>query len=98
MKIAEPTLALSLTERLEASLHGLSEKHARQMHKKVAGSARKLAQDFAHLLAKEQRARDKQQRRATKESIQQLVLKLHLLLAQPAAEASHRTRLGTQAA
>jgi hypothetical protein len=86
MKTTEPNLVLDLTNALEANLHGLSEKHTRQMHKMVTDSVKTLVKNFADLLAKEQRARAKQQRRATKESIQNLVVKLHELLAQPAAE------------
>ena len=99
MKIADPTLAQELAGSLEATFSGLTEKHARQMHKKVAGTVKKLAKSFARLLAKEQRARDKQQRRATKASVQSLVLKLHELLGQPApAAAAPLRRVGTQAA
>ena len=91
MKIAEPTLEVVLASGLEAQLHGLTAKHTRQMHKKVADAVQKLTKSFARLLAKEQRARDKHQRQATKASVQQLVLKLHQLLAQPAATpAAHR--------
>jgi DNA topoisomerase VI subunit B len=81
MKIVEPNPVQG--ERLTVNLQSLSKKHARQMQKEVAGSVKKLARTFAHLLAKEQRARDKQQRQATKASVQSLVLKLHELLAQP---------------
>ena len=88
MKIAEPTLELELASGLEAHLHGLTAKHTRQMHQKVAGSVQKLARNFARLLAKEQRARDKQQRKATRASVQSLVLKLHELLASPTPAAS----------
>ena len=87
MKIAETTLDQELTGSLEATLSGLTEKHARQMHKEVASSVKKLTRTFAHLLAKEQRAQDKQQRKATKASVQNLVLKLHVLLAQSTAQA-----------
>ncbi|TDN38799.1 hypothetical protein E4631_21075 [Hymenobacter sp. UV11] len=85
MKIVESTLEQELAGSLEASLSGLTEKHARQMHKEVTGSVKKLAKSFARLLAKEQRARDKQQRRATKASVENLVLKLHEVLGTPAA-------------
>ncbi|GAB3639320.1 hypothetical protein GCM10027422_49110 [Hymenobacter arcticus] len=98
MKISEPTLELELASGLEAHLLGLSPKHTRQMHKKVAGTVQKLAKSFARLLAKEQRARDKQQRRATKASVESLVLKLHELLGQPAATPRHLRRPGTLAA
>jgi hypothetical protein len=100
MKITESNLVLDLTTALEANLHGLSEKHTRQMHKMVTDSVKKLSENFADLLAKEQRARAKQQRRATKKSIQNLVVKLHELLAQPAAgfALSPSTRPGALAA
>jgi hypothetical protein len=81
MKIVEPTPAQ--VEGLTVSLQGLSKKHTRQMQKEVASSVKKLARTFAQLLAKEQRAHDKQQRQATKAAVQHLVLKLHELLAQP---------------
>jgi DNA topoisomerase VI subunit B len=74
-------------ESLTVNLQGLSKKHVRRMRKEVAGSVKKLARTFAHLLAKEQRIRDKQQRQATKASVQSLVLKLHELLAQPTSAA-----------
>ena len=98
MKIAETTLKQELAGSLEANLTGLTKKHTRQMHKKTAGAVKKLAKSFAHLLAKEQRARDKQQRRATKASVESLVLKLHELLGQPAAESVPQHRAGTLAA
>jgi hypothetical protein len=98
MKIADHTLEQELAGNLEANLSGLTEKHTRQMHKRVAGSVKKLAKNFAHLLAKEQRARDKQQRRATKASVESLVLKLHELLGSPAASPAHLQRPGTLAA
>ncbi|QKG55244.1 hypothetical protein GKZ68_00470 [Hymenobacter sp. BRD128] len=98
MKIAERELTLELTDSLEANLRGLTEKHTQQMHRKVAGSVKKLAKNFARLLAKEQRARAKQQRRATKASVQSLVLKLHELLASPAAAPAHLRRVGAVAA
>ncbi|OGX91751.1 hypothetical protein [Hymenobacter coccineus] len=98
MKIAEPTLALELATGLEAHLHGLSPKHTRRMHQKVARSVQKLTKSFARLLAKEQRARDKQQRRATKASVDNLMLKLHELLGQPAAAPRPLRRPGTLAA
>lgn len=94
MKIVEPTLQHELTGSLEANLSGLTEKHTRQMHKKVAGTVKKLAKSFARLLAKEQHARDKQQRRATKASVENLVLKLHELLGAPTAV--HLRRAGGQ--
>jgi hypothetical protein len=97
MKITESILEQELAGSLEDNLSGLTEKHARQMHKKVAGSVKKLAKNFARLLAKEQRTRDKQQRRATKASVESLVLKLHELLGQPAAPAPE-SRAGTLAA
>jgi hypothetical protein len=98
MKIAKPTLAQELAGSLEANLSGLSKKHTRQMHSKVAGSVKKLAKNFARLLAKEQRIRDKQQRRATKASVESLVLKLHELLSPPVATPAPLQRAGTQAA
>jgi DNA topoisomerase VI subunit B len=98
MKIAESILEQELAGSLEANLSGLTEKHARQMHKKVDGTVKKLAKNFARLLAKEQRARDKQQRRATKASVESLVLKLHELLGAPAAESAPGSRVGTLAA
>jgi hypothetical protein len=98
MKIAEPNLEQELAGSLEANLSGLTPKHTRQMHKKVTGSVRKLAKSFARLLAKEQRARDKQQRRATKASVESLVLKLHELLGAPAASPAHLRRPGALAA
>ncbi|WP_161599663.1 hypothetical protein [Hymenobacter nivis] len=57
-----------------------------------------MAKSFARLLAKEQRARDEQQRLATKVSVENLVLKLHELLSQPAAAPRHLRRAGTLAA
>lgn len=98
MKIAETTLKQELAGSLEANLTGLTKKHTRQMHKKTAGAVKKLAKSFARLLAKEQRARDKQQRQATKASVESLVLKLHELLGQPAAAPAHLRQAGTQAA
>ncbi len=98
MKIVEPTLELELANGLEAHLRGLTTKHTRQMHKKVASTVQKLAKSFARLLAKEQRARDKQQRRATKASVENLVLKLHELLGPPAAAKAYLRRPGTLAA
>jgi hypothetical protein len=102
MKIVEPNLEQELAGSLEASLSGLTAKHTRQMHKQVAGTVKKLAKSFARLLAKEQRARDKQQRRATKASVKSLVLKLHELLGQPTAAAptasAYVRRAGTLAA
>jgi hypothetical protein len=86
MKIAKSDF--TLTDNLEANLHGLSDKHARQMREMVTGSVKKLAKNFARLLAKEQRARDKQQRKDTRKSVQNLVLKLNQLLAQPSAQAA----------
>ena len=94
MKIAEPTLEQELTGSLEANLNGLTKKHARQMHKKVAGTVKKLAKSFARLLAKEQRARDKQQRQATRASVENLVLKLHEVLRTPPTP--HLRRAGGQ--
>jgi hypothetical protein len=98
MKIAEANLQHELAGSLEANLNGLTAKHTRQMHKKVVGTVKKLAKNFARLLAKEQRARDKQQRQATKASIESLVLKLHELLSKPAAAPAHLQRASTQAA
>jgi len=86
MKIVEPNPAH--LDALAIDLQGLTKKHARQMHKEVAGSVKKLARTFAQLLAREQRARDKQQRKNTKASVQNLVLKLHVLLAQSTAQAT----------
>lgn len=83
MKIVASKLSATLTDGLASDLHGLTKKHTRQLHKEVAHSVKKLARTFARLRAKEQRAHDKQQRRATKASVQCLVLKLHELLAQP---------------
>lgn len=98
MKIAENILEQELAGSLEANLSGLTAKHTRQMHKKVAGTVKKLAKNFARLLAKEQRARAKQQRQATKASVESLVLKLHELLGSPAASPAHLQRPGTLAA
>jgi len=98
MKIAEHNLEQELTGSLEANLRGLTDKHARQMHKKVAGTVKKLAKNFARLLAKEQRARAKQQRQATKASVESLVLKLHELLGAPTAALAPLQRPGTLAA
>jgi hypothetical protein len=98
MKIAELNLKQELAGSLEANLSGLTPKHTRQLHKKVAGTVKKLAKSFAHLLAKEQRARDKQQRRATKASVEKLVLKLHELMDRPATSPAHLRRPSTLAA
>jgi hypothetical protein len=102
MKIANPNLEQELAGSLEANLSGLTAKHTRQMHKKVAGTVKKLAKSFTRLLAKEQRARNKQQRRATKASVESLMLKLHELLGPPAAAApaapAHVRRAGSLAA
>ena len=83
MKIVASKLSPTLADGLASNLHGLTKKHTRQLHKEVARSVKKLARTFARLRAKEQHAHDKQQRRATKASVQRLVLKLHELLAQP---------------
>jgi hypothetical protein len=85
MKITKPDLAI--TNSLETTLHGLTKKHTRQMHQQVAHSVKKLTKSFARLLTKEQRAHDKQQRKATKASVKNLVLKLHEVLAQSVAQA-----------
>jgi len=93
MKTTEPDLELLLTDHLQADLPGLTAKHTRQMHKKVAASARKLAKSYARLLTKERKARDKQHLRATKSSVQGLVRKLHEALAERViAPAAHRAR------
>jgi hypothetical protein len=83
MKIVEPNPVP--VEGLTVNLQGLTKKHARQMQKEVASSVKKLTRTFVHLLAKEQRAQDKQQRKDAKASVQNLVLKLHVLLAQSTA-------------
>lgn len=98
MTIAERDLTLELTDSLEANLSGLTAKHTRQMHQQVARSVKNLAKNFARLLAKEQRARDKRQRLATKASVERLVLKLHELLGTPAWAPAHLRRAGAQAA
>jgi DNA topoisomerase VI subunit B len=76
MKIVQPSPVLATADSLAINL----------MHKEVASSVKKLARTFAQLLAKEQRAHDKQQRKNTKASVQNLVLKLHVLLAQSTAQ------------
>jgi hypothetical protein len=86
LKIVEPKPTLVLADSLTVNLQGLTKKHARQMHKEVASSVKKLTRTFAHLLAKEQRAQDKQYRKDSKASVQNLVLKLHVLLAQSTAQ------------
>jgi hypothetical protein len=88
MKIVELKPILATDDSLTVNLHSLSEKHARQMHKEVASSVKKLTRTFAHLLAKEQRAQDKQYRKDSKTSVQNLVLELHMLLAQSTALAT----------
>jgi DNA topoisomerase VI subunit B len=85
MKIVELKPVLATDDSLTVNLQGLTKKHARQMHKEVASSVKKLTRTFAHLLAKEQRAQDKQQRKDAKASVHNLMLKLHVLLAQSTA-------------
>jgi hypothetical protein len=56
MKKSESQLQAALAESLQASLSGLSEKHAKKLQKTVARTTRKLAHKFAKLVAKERKA------------------------------------------
>ena len=80
MKNAEFQLRADLTDRLQNTLSGLNEKHARKLQKHVGRAVKKLAKTFSRSFAKEVRATEKKHLHATRTSVKELVGKLHQLL------------------
>ncbi|MFD1875122.1 hypothetical protein [Hymenobacter bucti] len=100
MKLAAttPTPKFELSQNLSAELDELTKKHARQMRKLLAGSAKKLAKKFERLLAKEQRARARQQREVAKAAVQTLVLQVHEVFVGSVVQAHRASHPGALAA
>jgi type VI protein secretion system component VasK len=89
---------LELPQKLNAELDELTKKHARQMQRLLTDSAKKLAKKFERLLAKEQRARARQQRKAAKAAVQNLALQVHEAFVHSVTKAHQANRPGAMAA
>jgi Skp family chaperone for outer membrane proteins len=87
-----------LPQKLNAELDELTKKHARQMQRLLTDSAKKLAKKFERLLAKEQRARARQQRKAAKAAVQNLALQVHEVFVHSVTKAHQANRPGAMAA
>jgi hypothetical protein len=87
-----------LPQKLNAELNELTKKHARQMQRLLTDSAKKLAKKFERLLAKEQRAQARQQRKAAKAAVQNLALQVHEVFVHSVTKAHQANRPGAMAA
>jgi Skp family chaperone for outer membrane proteins len=87
-----------LPQKLNAELDELTKKHARQMQRLLTDSAKKIAKKFERLLAKEQRARARQQRKAAKAAVQNLALQVHEVFVHSVTKAHQANRPGAMAA